>query len=160
MTDNISSVHYALYNGPCWSPAWQCTVGHQPPLSVGLTPHTVRACNLLLLPFCINECIKLDSRLSQPNKCNPILRRYGRVSGCSTLLETALASPDLTTTSEDSSAPALGPARPATLVTVAPRPPPRTVLALQTSAAMAAGDRVKWVNKAAQVMQANIFWTF
>ena len=152
MTDNIS-VHYALYNGPCWSPAWQCTVGHQPPLSVGLTPHTVRACNLLLLPYCINECIKLDSRLSQPNKCNPILCRYGRVSGCSTLLETALASPDLATTSEDSPAPALGPARPATLVTVAPRPPPRTVLALQTSAAMAAGDRVKWVNKAAQVMQ-------
>ena len=82
--------------------------------------------------------------------------RYGRVSGCSTLLETALASPDLATTSEDSPAPALGHARPATLVTVAPRPPPRTVLALQTSAAMAAGDRVKWVNKAAQV-QANTF---
>ena len=66
----------------------------------------------------------------------------------------------LATSSEDSPAPALGHARPATLVTVAPRPPPRTVLALQTSAAMAAGDRVKWVNKAAQVMQANIFWTF
>ena len=82
------------------------------------------------------------------------------MSGCSTLLETALASPDLATSSKDSPAPALGPARPATLVTVAPRPPPRTVLALQTSAAMAAGDRVKWVNKAAQVMQANIFWTF
>ena len=71
------------------------------------------------------------------------------MSGCSTLLETALASPDLATSSEDSPAPG-------TLVTVAPRPPPRTVLALQTSAAMAAGDRVKWVNKAAQV-QANTF---